>query len=130
MEILQPKNMKRPAGFSPGIAAQGRTVFVAGQTGRMESGELAGPGFVEQARQALRNIVDILAAGGASPSHICRMTWFVVDMAEYVEARRELGRAYREIIGDTYPTMSVYGTTGLLDEKARLEIEVTAVVPG
>lgn len=129
MEILQPSTMPRPAGFSHGIAARGRTVFVAGQVGSVPGGDLVPGGFAAQARQALQNIVAVLAAGGARPEHICRMTWFVTDMQEYVAARRELGVVYREVIGAHYPAMSAYGTTGLLDPDAKLEVEVTAVVP-
>jgi enamine deaminase RidA (YjgF/YER057c/UK114 family) len=120
--------MKRPQGFSQGTR-EGRTIFVAGQIGRVPETQEVSPDFAEQARQALRNIVDVLEAGGARPEHITRMTWFVVGMREYVAARKAMGVAYRELIGHHYPAMSVIGVAELLDPRARLEIEVTAVLP-
>lgn len=129
MNILQPQSWARPKGFSHGVLAEGKTVFVAGQIGRTPNGELAGADFASQARQALQNIVDVLAEGGAAPQHITRMNWFIVDTEEYLSAARDVGRAYREIIGDNFPAMTLLEVSRLLDEKAKLEIEVTAVIP-
>ena len=129
MNVLQPDGWERPRGFSHGVSAQGTTVFVAGQIGRTPGGELAGDGIAAQARQALANILTILAAGGAKAEHITRMNWYIVDTKEYVTAGREIGQAYREVIGNHYPAMTLLEVSRLLDEKAKVEIEVTAVVP-
>ena len=130
LRILHPAGWARAKGYSNGIAAHGRLVFVGGQVGwnaeqRFESRE-----FVAQARQALANIVAVLAEAGAGPEHIVRMTWYVVDKQEYVAAARPLGRAYREIMGSHYPAMSAVQVTALMEDAARVEIEATAVVPG
>ncbi len=129
MNVLQPDGWERPRGFSHGVTAQGTTVFVAGQIGRTPGGELAGDGIAVQARQALENILAILAEGGAKAEHITRMNWYIVDTKEYVAAGREIGQAYREVIGSHYPAMTLLEVSRLLDEKAKVEIEVTAVVP-
>ncbi len=129
MEILQPKNWKRPSGFSHGTVAEGKLIFVAGQVGWNASNEMTSPDLAGQSRQALRNIVDILAEAGAKPEHITRMDWFVVDVDDYVKSAGEIGKAYREIIGNTYPAMTLLGIARLLEEGAKVEIEVTAVLP-
>ena len=123
MEILQPADWAKPKGFSNGIAARGRQVFVAGQC------HFVGDDFVSQAAQALRNIVAVLAEAGARPEHITRMNWYVLDKQEYLGAGRALGLAYREIIGRHYPAMTAVQVVALIEDRARLEIEVTAVVP-
>jgi len=129
MKILQPANWKRPKGYSNGVAAKGTTIFVSGMIGWNAQEELVATDFVGQTRQALRNIVDVLAEASAQPSDIVRMTWYVVDKKEYVSAASEIGAIYREIIGRHYPAMTVVQVAGLLEDKARFEIEVTAIVP-
>ena len=104
-------------------------IFVAGQVGWNANNEMTSPDFVGQARQALQNIVAILAEGGAEPRHITRLDWFVVDVDEYAAAAGELGQVYREVIGNHYPAMMLVGISKLLEEGARLEIEATAVIP-
>jgi enamine deaminase RidA (YjgF/YER057c/UK114 family) len=129
MQILQPPHWPRPKGYSNGIAAKGRLVFVSGMTGWDSQGRLVATDFLGQARQALKNIVDVLAEANSKPEHIVRMTWYVVDRKEYLEAAKTLGAAYREIIGPHYPAMTAVEVTALMVEQARVEIEVTAVVP-
>jgi enamine deaminase RidA (YjgF/YER057c/UK114 family) len=129
MEILQPADWAKPKGFSNGIAARGRQVFVAGQIGWDGQCNFVGDDFVSQAAQALRNIVAVLAEAGARPEHITRMNWYVLDKQEYLGAGRALGLAYREIIGRHYPAMTAVQVVALIEDRARLEIEVTAVVP-
>jgi enamine deaminase RidA (YjgF/YER057c/UK114 family) len=129
MQILQPADWAKPKGFSNGIAASGRQVFVAGQIGWDAQCNFVGDDFVSQAAQALRNIVAVLAEAGARPEHITRMNWYVLDKQEYLGAGRALGLAYREIIGRHYPAMTAVQVVALIEDRARLEIEVTAVVP-
>ncbi|GAB3385774.1 RidA family protein [Massilia agri] len=129
MEILQPPGWPRPKGYSNGIAASGRQVFVSGMIGWDAEGRFQTDDFVGQARQALANIVAVLREAGAGPEHIVRMTWYVLDRREYLEAGAALGAAYRDVIGRHYPTMSAVQVAGLMEERARVEIEVTAVVP-
>ena len=126
---LQPKDWPRPRGYANGISARGRQVFIAGQIGWNERGALVGADLVSQARQALRNIVAVLAEDGARPEHLVRLTWFVVDRDEYLSAARTLGEAYREVIGSHYPAMSALQVAALMEPGARVEIEATAVVP-
>jgi len=129
MQILRPPHWPRPKGYSNGIAAKGRLVFVSGMTGWDSQGRLVATDFLGQARQALKNIVDVLAEANSKPEHIVRMTWYVVDRKEYLEAAKALGAAYREIIGPHYPAMTAVEVTALMMEQARVEIEATAVVP-
>ncbi len=129
MDILQPPGWARPRGYSNGIAATGRTVCVSGMIGWDAQCEFHTDDFAGQTRQALQNIVEVLAEGGAKPEHIVRMTWYVIDKKEYVAAYKEIGVAYRELIGKHYPTMTAVQVAGLIEDRARLEIEVTAIVP-
>ena len=129
MNILQPPGWVQPKGYSNGIAAKGRMVFVSGMIGWDEQGQFHADDFAGQARQALHNIVAVLKEGGALPEHIVRMTWYVVDKKEYVAAAKEIGAAYRGIIGRHYPAMTAVQVTALIEDRARVEIEVTAVVP-
>lgn len=129
MLILQPEHWVRPHGYSNGVAAKGRTVFVSGMIGWDTQEKLVTRDFVGQTRQALNNIVQVLSEADARPEHIVRMTWYVVDKKEYLAAVKEIGVAYREIIGRHYPAMTVVQVAGLIEEYARVEIEVTAVVP-
>ncbi len=129
MNILQPPGWVQPKGYSNGIAAQGRQVFVSGMIGWDEQGQFHSDDFAGQTRQALHNIVAVLKEAGAGPEHIVRMTWYVVDKKEYLAAAKEIGAAYREIIGKHYTAMTAVQVTALIEDRARLEIEVTAVIP-
>jgi enamine deaminase RidA (YjgF/YER057c/UK114 family) len=129
MDFLHPPGWPRARGYSNGVAAQGRMVCVSGMVGWDADGRFQTDQFVGQARQALENIVAVLAEGGARPEHIVRMTWYVLDKREYLDAGRELGAAYRDVIGRHYPAMSAVQVAGLMEERARVEIEATAVVP-
>ena len=129
MKILQPSRWRRPKGYSNGIEATGRTVFVSGMIGWDANGKMVSSDFVAQVAQALRNIVEVLAEANAKPEHIVRMNWYVLDKKEYVSAYKQLGAAYREIIGSHFPAMTAVQVTGLIEDAARVEIEVTAVVP-
>jgi enamine deaminase RidA (YjgF/YER057c/UK114 family) len=129
MNILQPPQWVWPKGYANGIAAKGTMVFVSGMVGWNAEGKFVAEDFPGQTRQALQNIVEVLKEAGAKPEHIARMNWYVVDKDEYLGASKEIGAIYREIIGRHYPAMTVVEVSGLLEAKARLEIEVTAVVP-
>jgi len=129
MEILQPPGWPRPRGYANGIAARGRFVFVSGMIGWNDAGRFESDDFAAQARQALSNAVAVLREAGARPEHIVRMTWYVVDKREYLAAAGALGAAYREIIGAHYPAMTAVAVSALIEDRARVEIEVTAVVP-
>jgi enamine deaminase RidA (YjgF/YER057c/UK114 family) len=126
--VLQPSGWPAPKGYANGMAADGRIVVTGGVIGWDAEEKLAAD-FIGQVRQALSNIAAILTEGGARPEHLVRLTWYVVDLDEYRAASRELGRVYREIIGQHYPAMAVVQVAGLLEKKARLEVEATAVVP-
>jgi len=129
MKILQPPSWARPKGFSNGVAAKGEMIFVSGTVGWDAEGKFVSNDFVGQARQALKNIVEILAEAKAKPEHITRMTWYVVDKKEYLAASKELGAVYREIIGHHYPAMTAVQVMALIEDQAKVEIEVTAVIP-
>lgn len=129
MEALQPKGWKRPKGYANGIAAEGRMIFVAGQVGWDAEERIVGDSFAAQAEQALSNIVAVLAEGGARPEHLVRLTWFVIDKAEYLASQVAVGETYRRVIGRHFPAMSVIEIKGLYEDGAKLEIEATAVVP-
>jgi enamine deaminase RidA (YjgF/YER057c/UK114 family) len=129
MEILQPPEWMKPRGYSNGIAASGRMVCVSGMIGWDAQGQFHSDDFAEQTRQALQNIVEVLAQANAKPEHIVRMTWYVVDKKEYVAAYKEIGVIYRELIGKHYPCMTAVQVAGLIEDRARVEIEVTAMVP-
>ena len=129
MKILQPPGWPRPKGYSNGISAEGRLVFLAGQVGWGSEERIVSEDMAGQARQALSNIVAILAEGDAKPEHIVRMDWFVTDRNEYNASLKEIGAAYRELIGNHYPAMMAVEISGLVEDGAKVEIEVTAVVP-
>jgi enamine deaminase RidA (YjgF/YER057c/UK114 family) len=129
MQILQPPGWARPKGFSHGISCQGRLVFIGGQIGWSGQGEWPDRSFAGQFRQALKNILEILAQAGGKPEHLVRLTWYVLDRKEYLASLKELGAAYRELMGRHYPTMAVLQVSGLVEDAARLEIEATAVIP-
>ena len=128
MTILQPRDWPRPNGYACGVVAQGATVFVSGQIGRDERGRFPS-GFVEQVGQALRNITTVLAEAGAGPEHVVRLTWYVTDKHEYLAAQREIGEAYRKVMGRRFPAMSVVEVSALVEDEAQVEIEATAVMP-
>jgi enamine deaminase RidA (YjgF/YER057c/UK114 family) len=129
MRVLLPPGWSRPRGFANGVTARGRLVFVAGMVGCDASGRFPSDDFAEQARQALRNVVDVLAAGDARPEHIVRMTWYVTDMRAYLAAAQTLGAAFRETIGRYDIAMTAVAVSALVEDRAKVEIEVTAVVP-
>lgn len=129
LETLQPAGWARPRGYANGIAARGKLVFVAGQIGWDEQGHLVIGGLIAQVRQALKNIVAVLAEADAGPEHIARMTWYVTDKRAYVSAYRDIGAAYREIIGGHFPAMTAIQVAALIEDEALVEIEATAVVP-
>jgi enamine deaminase RidA (YjgF/YER057c/UK114 family) len=130
MDILHPPGWPRARGYSNGVAASGRTVCVSGMIGWDAQGQFQSDDFVAQTRQALENIVAVLAEAGARPDHIVRMTWYVVDKREYLDAGPAVGAAYRDVIGRHYPAMSAVQVAGLMEDRARVEIEATAIVPG
>ena len=129
MEILQPPGWARPKGFSNGIAAKGKLVFIAGQVGWTPAGKWEATDFAGQFRQAIANILEVLAEAGGEPHHLVRLTWYVLDKQEYVGALRDVGKAYRELMGRHFPTMAVVQVGALVEPEARLEIEATAVIP-
>lgn len=129
MQVLQPPGWAKPKGYSNGIATRGKIIFVAGQVGWDENEKMNSDTFAGQARQALKNIVAILAEAGAKPEHIVRMNWYVGDKHEYLASLQELGPAYRETIGRHFPVMTAVQVGGFVEEGAKLEIEVTAVLP-
>ena len=129
MDVLNPTSWKRPKGYANGIAATGRQIYVAGQIGWNVQEEFETDDFAGQVKRALQNIVAVLNEGGAGPEHMTRMTWYIVDKKEYLAAARDIGQAYREIIGSNYPAMTLVQVADLLEDRAKVEIEVTAVVP-
>ncbi len=130
MKIVQPPDWPRPKGYACATAAAGRVISVSGQVGWDSAGRFGSANFTDQAAQALRNIVTILAAAGAGPEHIVRLTWYVIDKQEYLEAQETVGQAYRQILGRHYPAMSVVAVVALMEDHAKVEIEATAIVPG
>ena len=129
MRILQPPDWAPPKGYANGIAARGTMVFVGGQVGWNGQQQFESDDFVAQARAALRNVLAVLAEAGAGPEHITRMTWYVTDKREYVASYRALGAAYREVIGRHFPAMTAVQVMALIEDRAKVEIEATAVVP-
>jgi enamine deaminase RidA (YjgF/YER057c/UK114 family) len=133
MKFLQPPHWLEPRGYANGIMTEmspgSRLLFVGGQIGWNSQQEFETDDLAEQVGQTLRNIVDVLKAGGAGPEHITRMTWYVVDKTEYVEALRDIGKHYRDVIGRHFPAMTAVEVADLVEDRAKVEIEVTAVVP-
>jgi enamine deaminase RidA (YjgF/YER057c/UK114 family) len=129
MQILQPPAWARAKGFSNGIAASGKLVFIAGQVGWTGQGEWKEKSFAGQFRQTIQNILEVLGQAKGKPEHIVRLTWYVLDRDEYLASLKEVGAAYRELMGKHYPTMAVVQVSGLVERNARLEIEATAVIP-
>ena len=127
--MLQPAGWALPRGYANGVAARGTLVFVGGQIGWNAQQQFETDDFVGQARQALANVVAVLREAGAGPEHIARMTWYVVDKREYVASHVALGAAYRDILGRHFPAMTAVAVAALIEDRAKLEIEVTAVLP-
>ena len=128
-QVLLPVGWPRPKGYANGVAARGRMVFVAGMIGWDAQGVFHSDDFALQARQALENMVAVLREAGAQPEHITRMTWYVTDKREYLAAAREIGRAFREVVGAYNAAMTAVQVTALIEDRAKVEIEATAVVP-
>ena len=129
MKLLQPEGWTPPKGYANGVMARGAMIFVGGQIGWNAQQQFESDDFIVQTRQALQNILAVLQAGGAGPEHMVRMTWYVVDRVEYVARLKELGAAYREVMGKHFPAMTCVEVSALVEERARIEIEVTAVLP-
>lgn len=129
MQVLLPPGWPRPRGYANGVAATGRMVFVAGMIGWDAQGVFHTDDLAGQVRQALHNIVAVLEEGGARPEHIVRMTWYVTDKREYVAAYPEIGKAFREVIGSFNAAMTAVQVADLIEDRAKVEIEVTAVIP-
>jgi len=128
--ILQPEGWAKPRGYANGIAASGRQVYVAGQVGWNAQGVFEARDFVGQFRQALENVVAVLATAGARPEHVTTMTWFITDKAAYLREAKAVGRAWREIMGANYPAMAVVQVVALIEDDALVEIQAQGVVPG
>jgi enamine deaminase RidA (YjgF/YER057c/UK114 family) len=129
MRILQPPDWPRPRGYANGVAAEGRLVFVAGQIGWDATQTIVSDDIVQQVKQTLENTLAVLREAGAGPQHVARMTWYVTDRREYLARARELGEAYRALMGHHYPAMAVVEVSALMEERAKVEIETTAVLP-
>jgi enamine deaminase RidA (YjgF/YER057c/UK114 family) len=126
---LHPRSWKRAKGYANGIAAEGRMVFVAGQIGWNADQRFESIDFVAQVRQALDNVVAVVREAGGTQEHVTRLTWFIVDKAEYLSRLREVGEAYRSVMGQHFPAMTMVQVTALIEDEARVEIEASAVVP-
>jgi enamine deaminase RidA (YjgF/YER057c/UK114 family) len=129
MRILQPHSWPRPRGYSNGIEAEGKVLFIAGQIGWNAEGKFEAKSFADQFRQTLVNTLAVLREGNAGPEHIVRMTWFITSRDEYEASLAQLGAAWKELIGPNYPAMSVIIVSGLVERDAKIEIETTAVIP-
>ena len=129
MQRLQPPGWPEPRGYANGIAAEGRLVFVAGQIGWDMSGAFPASDLAGQVRQTLENVVAVVAEAGGRPEHVARMTWYLVDRAEYLDNLRAIGTAYRDVMGRHFPAMAVVEVAGLLEPEAKVEIEAVAVLP-
>jgi enamine deaminase RidA (YjgF/YER057c/UK114 family) len=127
--FLQPQGWKPAKGYANGVVAAGRQVFIAGQIGWNERAEFVGSDFVAQVERALTNVVAVLAEAGGTPNHITRLNWYITDKAAYVARQREIGEAYRRVIGRHFPAMTLLVVVGLLEDGAKVEIEATAVIP-
>ncbi len=129
MKFLQPDGWKAPKGYSNGVVAEGRMVFVGGQVGWTGDQVFKSDDFVDQAEQTLRNIVDILAEADGKPEHITRLTWYVTDKQDYLARPKALGAAYRRVLGNHFPAMALVQVVALVEDRAKVEIEATAVLP-
>jgi enamine deaminase RidA (YjgF/YER057c/UK114 family) len=129
MTAILPAGWPRPKGYANGVVAKGQMLFIAGMIGWDAQGEFHTDDFAGQVRQALANVADVLREAGGGPQHIARMTWYVTDKQEYLAASREIGQAFREIIGCYDIAMTAVEVKGLMEDRAKVEIEVTAVLP-
>jgi enamine deaminase RidA (YjgF/YER057c/UK114 family) len=129
IETLQPAEWPRPKGYANGVAARGRTIFISGQIGWDAQGHFGSDNLTGQVRQALRNILRVLKEARAEPRHLVRLTWYVLSRDAYVREAREIGTAYREVLGKHFPAMSVVEVRALVEQRALVEIEATAVIP-
>ena len=129
MQIIQPPGWPRPKGYSNGILAEGKTLFIGGQIGWNENEQFESEDFVAQVRQTLLNTVAVLNAANAGPEHIARMTWYITSRQDYLDNLKGIGEAYREIIGKNYPAMAMVEVSALMESQAKVEIETTAVIP-
>ena len=128
-QILQPPSWAKPIGYSNGIKARGAMVFTGGLVGWDSRCRFAGPDLTSQVRQALRNIIAVLAEAGAGPEHVVRMTWYVTDKRDYLAKAKEIGAVYREVMGRNFPAMALVQVADLVEDEAKVEIEATAVIP-
>jgi enamine deaminase RidA (YjgF/YER057c/UK114 family) len=128
-EFLHPRSWKPALGYANGVAASGRMIFCGGLIGWNAEQQFESDDFIDQVAQTLRNIVAVLAEAGAGPEHIVRLTWYVTDKREYLARLKELGRVYREVIGKHFPAMALVQVVALVEDRAKVEIEATAVVP-
>jgi enamine deaminase RidA (YjgF/YER057c/UK114 family) len=129
IQVVQPETWAAPKGYANGVVAQGRQVYIAGQIGWTADAKLVSSDFVAQVEQALANIVQVLAAAGGEPAHIVRLTWYLTDKGEYMSRQKEIGEAYRRVIGRHFPAMSAIVVAALIEDGAKVEIEATAVLP-
>lgn len=130
MQVVQPEGWATPKGYANGVVATGRQLFIAGQIGWNAEARFETDDFVGQVEQALKNIVEVLSAAGGKPEHIVRINWYITDKAAYIENQRAIGEAYRRVIGRNFPAMTLLVVAGLLEPRAKVEIEATAVLPG
>ena len=128
-DSINPPGWPKPSGYANAVAARGRHVAISGQIGWNERNELVSPDFLEQASQALRNVIAVLHAAGGTPQHLVRLRWYIIDKNEYRRALAGLGKAYRDIVGDFYPAMALVQVADLLEDGAKVEIEATAIIP-
>lgn len=128
-KVLQPEGWAKPIGYANGVEARGRTVFVGGQIGWNAQQQFETDDFTEQVRQTLRNVVAVLAEAGAGPEHLTSLTWYFTDKEEYVSNLKGLGQAYRDIIGKHFPAMAAVQVVALVEDRAKIEIQATAVIP-
>jgi enamine deaminase RidA (YjgF/YER057c/UK114 family) len=129
LKILQPKGWTKPRGYVNGIAVRGRMIFVSGQIGWNKNCVFESDDLIAQVHQTLRNVIDVLACDGARPEHITSMTWYLVDKGDYLANLAAIGRAYRDIMVDHYPAMAAVQVAGLIEDRAKVEIQAIAVVP-
>jgi enamine deaminase RidA (YjgF/YER057c/UK114 family) len=127
--ILQPEGWAKPVGYANGIAARGKLVFVGGQIGWNRQAQFETDDLVGQVRQTLQNVLDVLAAAGAGPQHLTSMTWYLTDKAAYVANLKQIGQVYRELLGRHYPAMAAVEVVALIEDRAKVEIQATAVIP-
>ncbi|MGF1473999.1 MAG: RidA family protein [Geminicoccaceae bacterium] len=128
-ERLHPASWKPAKGYANGVAAEGRFIFTGGQIGWNAEQTFESDDFVDQVRQTLRNIVEVLACAGAGPEHLVRLTWYVTDKQDYLSRLKEVGQAYQSVIGKTFPAMALIQVSALIEDRAKVEIEATAVLP-